>query len=204
MGTVGVARSDGPGQRIHDVADPASGRVDSFPVPGALSASTRAARIRALGYGATASIFATASHRLSPQAPYQASPKAWVDAFVDGSEGTWGTGPGVDQVWWRLPAAFPTEFMSGVNLSFQGVGQGARLVSLTVQTWPYSGLTGTVVIDIGALRTEIPVSVAAEHVIDIAFAHGGGFMDARIFWRPGMIDFVWKRGAMRRGLTAPA
>jgi hypothetical protein len=29
-------------------------------------------------------------------------------------------------------------------------------------------------------------------------------MDARIFWRPGMIDFVWKRGAMRRGLTAPA
>ena len=39
--------------------------------------------------------------------------------------------------------------------------------------------------------------------IDIAFVHGGGFMDTRIFWRPGMIDFVWKRGAMRRGLTAP-
>lgn len=199
MGTVGVARSDGPGQRIHDVADPAGGQLSSFPVPGALRASTRAARIRQLGYGATASIFGTASHRLSPQAPYQANPKAWVDAF----EGTWGAGPGNDQVWWRLPATFPTEFMSGINLNFQGVGQGARLVSLTVQTWPYSGMTGTVVIDIGALRTEIPISVAAEHVIDIAFVHGGGFMDARIFWRPGMIDFVWKRGAMRRGLTAP-
>jgi hypothetical protein len=28
-------------------------------------------------------------------------------------------------------------------------------------------------------------------------------MDVRIFWRPGIFDFVWKRGAMRRGLTAP-
>ena len=180
MGTVGGGRSDGPGQRIHDVADPASGQLNSFPVPGTLSVSTRAARIRQLGYGATASIFGTALHRLSPQAPYQANPKAWVDAF----EGTWGAGPGNDQVWWRLPATFPTEFMSGINLNFQGVGQGARLVSLTVQTWPFSGMTGTV-------------------VIDIAFVHGGGFMDTRIFWRPGMIDFVWKRGAMRRGLTAP-
>lgn len=199
MGTSQAVRSDGPAQRIHDVADPASGVVASFPVPGTLRASTRAARIRRLGYGATAAVFGTASHRLSPQAPYQANPKAWVDAF----EGSWSAGPGNDQVWWRLPATFPTEFMSGINLNFQGVGQGARLLSLTVQTWPYPGMTGVVVIDIGALRTEIPVSVAAEHVIDIAVVHGGGFMDARIFWRPGMIDFVWKRGAMRRGLTAP-
>ena len=81
MGTLGVVRSDVPGQRIHDVADPASGQLNSFPVPGTLSASTRATRIRQLGYGATASIFGTASHRLSPQAPYQANPKAWVDAF---------------------------------------------------------------------------------------------------------------------------
>lgn len=199
MGTTGVARSDGPGQRIHDVADPASGTLRSFPVPGALRATTRAARIRGLGYGATAAVFGTASHRLSPQAPYQADPGAWVDAF----EGSWGAGPGNDQVWWRLPATFPTEFMSGVNLNFQGVGQGARLLSLTVQTWPFTGMTGTVVIDIGALRTEIPIAVAAEHVIAIAFVHGGGFMDARIFWRPGILDFVWKRGAMRRGLTPP-
>ena len=74
-------------------------------------------------YGATAAVFGTASHRLSPQAPYQADPGAWVDAF----EGSWGAGPGNDQVWWRLPATFPTEFMSGVNLNFQGVGQGARI-----------------------------------------------------------------------------
>lgn len=199
MGTAGVARSDGPGQRIHHVADPASGTLRSFAVPGTLAATTRAARIRGLGYGASASIFGPASHRLSPQAPYQANPKAWVDAF----EGTWGAGPGDDQVWWRLPATFPTEFMSGINLNFQGVGQGARLVSLTVQTWPYAGMTGTVVIDIGALRTEIPISVVAERIIDIAVVHGGGGMDTRIFWRPGMVDFIWKRGAVRRGLTAP-
>lgn len=199
MGTPGTALSDGPGQRIHDVADPASGRLDSFPVPGALSASTRAARIRALGFGATASIFGTASHRLSPQAPYQSNPKAWVDAFG----GDWSSGPDSDQVWWRLPATFPTEFMSGINLNFQGSGKGARLVSLTVQTWPFTGMTGFVVVEIGPLRTEVPISVAAEHVIDIAFVHPGGFLDARIFWRPGIFDFVWKRGALRKGLTAP-
>jgi hypothetical protein len=188
---------DGPGQRIHDVADPATDRLLTFAVPGSLTAATRAARLGQLGYGATAALFATATHRLSPQAPYQATPKAWVDAFG----GDWSAGPGVDQVWWRLPSTFPTEFMSGINLNFQGLRKGPALVSLTFQVWPYAGLTGHVVVDIGALRTEVPVDVAAEHVLDIAFVHGGGFFDARIFWRPGILDFVWKRGAVRRGLT---
>jgi hypothetical protein len=46
-----------------------------------------------------------------------------------------------------------------------------------------------------------PVDVAAGHVLDIAFAHAGGLVDTRVFFRPGMIDFVWTRAALRR-LTA--
>ena len=40
MGRVGVVRSDGPGQRIHDVADPASGQLNAFPVRGIGARST--------------------------------------------------------------------------------------------------------------------------------------------------------------------
>jgi len=55
-----------------------------------------------------------------------------------------------------------------------------------------------VVVDIGALRTEVPVDVAAAHVLDIAFVHPGGLVDTRVFFRAGMIDFVWTRAALRR------
>ena len=59
-------------------------------------------------------------------------------------------------------------------------------------------MTGHVVVDIGALRTEVPVDVAASHVLDIAFTHPGGLVDTRVFFRAGMIDFVWTRAALRR------
>lgn len=185
---------DGPDQRVHDVADPATGRLLTFPVPGSLSAATRAARIRQLGYSADAAVFADAFQELTPRAPFQTSPKAWLDAF----DGTYSTGTSPPQVWWRLPATFQTTFMAGVNLSFQGLPAGPALLSLVVDAWPYQGLTGHLVVDIGALRTEVAVDAAARHVIDIAIAHPGGLVDARLFFRAGMIDVVWSRAALRR------
>ena len=189
---------DGPGQRLHDVADPATDRLLPFPVPGSLSAATRAARLRQLGYAADAAVFATAFQELTPRAPAASSPKAWLDAF----DGTYSTGTNPAQVWWRLPATFQTEFTAGVNLSFQGLRAGPALLSWVIDAWPYQGLTGHLVVDIGALRTEVPVDVAARHVLDIAFAHPGGLVDARLFFRAGMIDVVWMRAALRRLPTA--
>ena len=185
---------DGPGQRVHDVADPATDRLMTFPVPRALTAATRAARLRQLGYAADAAVFATALHELTPKAPFQTSPRAWLDAF----DGTYSTGTTVAQVWWRLPATFETTFMAGVYLAFQGLRKGPALLSLVFDAWPYQGMTGHVVVDIGALRTEVPVDVAASHVLDIAFTHPGGLVDTRVFFRAGMIDFVWTRAALRR------
>jgi hypothetical protein len=166
----------------------------TFPVPRSLTAATRAARLRQLGYSADAALFATALHRLTPEAPFQSSPRAWLDAF----DGTYSTGTGVAQVWWRLPAMFETTFMPGVNLAFQGLRRGPALLSLVFEAWPYQGRTGHVVVDAGALRTEVPVDVPAGHVLDIAFAHPGGLVDTRVFFRPGMIDVVWTRAALRR------
>lgn len=185
---------DAPDGRLHHAADPATGRLLTFPVPGSLSAATRAARLRQLGYAADAAVFATAFQELTPRAPFAASPKAWLDAF----DGTYSTGADPPQVWWRLPATFATEFTAGVNLSFQGLRAGPALLSWIIDTWPYQGLTGTLVVDIGALRTEVPAGIAARHVLDIAFAHPGGLVDARLFFRAGMIDVVWSRAALRR------
>ena len=120
---------------MHDVADPATDRLMTFPVPRALTAATRAARLRQLGYAADAAVFATALHELTPKAPFQASPRAWLDAF----DGTYSTGTSVAQVWWRLPATFETTFMAGVNLAFQGLRKGPALLSLVFDAWPYQG-----------------------------------------------------------------
>lgn len=181
----------GPGRpdlRVHDVVDAASGRVETVPVVRALTPATRVRRLAPLGFRVPAWIFGTPTHRLTAQRPYQQDPEGWLDV----NEGAYNAGPGVDRIWWRMPPSFPTEFLSGVNFTFSGVAAGPALLSLTFEAWPYQGATGTVVIDIGAQRTEIPVSVGAARTVDIALVHpGGGPVDARVFFRPGMIDFVF-------------
>jgi hypothetical protein len=147
-----------------------------------------------LGYGATPAVFATALHELTPRAPHQTSPRAWLDAF----DGTYSTGISPPQVWWRLPATFETTFMPGVNLAFQGLRKGPALLSLVFDAWPFQGRIGHVVVDVGALRTEVPADIAAGHMLDIAFVHAGGLVDTRVFFRPGVIDVVWTRAALRR------
>ncbi len=68
-------------------------------------------------------------------------------------------GPGVDQIWWRLPSSFATEFMPGCNFSVRQLAAGPCVMSLVFEAWPYQGATGVVVVDIGAFRTEFEISV---------------------------------------------
>lgn len=196
--TVAPPADDGPGQRLHHVSDPATGRLMTFPVPRSLSAATRAARVRQLGFPARAADFAASVGLLTPAAPLQASPRATLDSFA----GDCSTGTSPPQIWWRLPATFATEFTAGFNMLLGGLPAGPALLSVVFDAWPYQGLVGRVVVDIGALRTEVPVEVAASNTLDIAFMHPGGVVDARVFFRAGMIDFVWTRAAVRR-LTSP-
>lgn len=193
---VAAGTPDGPGEvgsRVHDVIDLDTGRIMSFAMSRAPSAASRARLLAEVGPPAAAAV-PQRTHRLTPRRPFQATPPGWLDAF----DGAYGTGPGVDEVWWRLPATFPTEFRPGVNFMFQGAGAGPRLLSLTYRAYPYAGLTGTVVIDIGAKRTEIPITSAVARTTDIAFTHPGGPVDARVFFRAGLIDFVWKVAALAR------
>jgi hypothetical protein len=186
-----------PRQRVHDVADLASGIVLSTSVARAPAAAHRTSRLARLGIRVDLGIFGSPTHRLTPQRPHQAAPEAWLDAFG----GDYSSGPASDRVWWRLPATFPTEFMSGINFTFMGVPQGAAVLSLTFEAWPHHGRQGTVVVEIGTRRAEIPVAAPTARTADIAFVHQvAGHVDARVFWRPGIYDFVWTAAALGPGL----
>ena len=174
---------------LHDAIDLASNRIQTVLVSRPLTAADRVERLASLGFGADASVIGTPAYRLTPQRPYQSTPEAWLDAY----DGTYNAGPSADQIWWRLPATFPTEFMPGCNFSFRQVSQGASVISLSFEAWPYQGLTGVVVIDIGAQRTELEINMPVSRTVDIGFVHNGGDLPTTmVFFRPGLIDFVFR------------
>jgi hypothetical protein len=149
---------------VHDAVDLATGKVVST--------------LGGLG------VFGSPSHRLSPQVPYQASPEGWLDAF----DGTYSAGG--NQIWWRLPATFDN-YTATCNATFAGVAAGARVLSLSVEVWPFDGRTGTIVIFVGETQAEIPVSTPTARTIDVAFTHDGSDpFTAMVVVRQGIYDFV--------------
>jgi hypothetical protein len=184
--------------RLHDTVDLATGKVETRAVAGSLSPIERVEQLARFGKRFNPHIFGSPTYRLTPQRPYQSQPEAWLDAF----DGTYGAGPGVDQIWWRLPSSFATEFVAGCNFSFQGFAAGPAVLSLVFEAWPYQGRTGTVVIDIHALRTEIPISVAGARTTDISFVHdGASSLLTMVFFRPGIYDFVFHSVSLGQGLV---
>lgn len=189
----------GPGKadhRLHDAVDLAGGRVVTTPVARSLTAATRLKRLAHLGFRGGAPVFGEPTHRLTPQAPYQAEPEAWLDAF----DGTYSAGPGVDRIWWRLPRLFDTKFMPGCNLSFSGLSAGPAVMSLVVEAWPHQGATGRLVVDIGAHRTEIDIDAPVARIIDVGFVHDGADpLVTMVLFREGILDFVFRSAALGGG-----
>jgi hypothetical protein len=182
-------------RRVHDAVELASGRIETKSTARAPSAATRLRRLARFGFRIDLSLFGP-SYRLTAQTPYQVAPEAWLDAF----DGSYSAGPLVNRIWWRLPATFPTTFIAGVNLNFRGLRAGPAVFSLKFEAWPYRGRTGTVVIMIGAQVTEIPISAPAEHTIDVGFIHDGSdHMDARVLFRQGLLDFVFREASVGVG-----
>lgn len=169
---------------VHDAVDLATGRVVSTPDGGAPAPEDRLARLRHLGFPSDISVFGSPSHRLSPQVPYQASPEGSLDAY----QGDYSAGN--DEIWWRLPATFDN-YTATCNATFSGVAAGARLLSLSVEVWPFPGRTGTIVIFVGDTQAEIPVSTSTARTIDVAFTHDGSDpFTAMVVVRQGIYDFV--------------
>lgn len=174
---------------VHDAVDVASGRTLTNEGARPLMAAARAERLAELGLEANPAILDAPSYRLTPQAPYQKAPEAWLDAF----DGSYSAGPGVDRIWWRMPPSFPTEFMAGCNFSIRNLPAGPAVFSLTFEAWPFQGATGVVVVDIGAHRTEFEISAPASQIVDIGFDHDGADpLTTMVFFRPGLIDFVFR------------
>ncbi len=181
--------------RLHDAVDLASGRIETAAATGPLTAAARAERLADIGIRVDPSTLTSPSYRLTPQTPYQAAPEAWIDAF----DGAYNAGPGVDQIWWRLPSSFETEFMPGCNFTARGLPDGPCVMSLSFEAWPYLGLTGTVVVDIGAERTEFQISAPVSRTVDICFVQAGADpLTTMVFFRPGLEDFVFHSMSLGR------
>lgn len=169
---------------VHDAVDLATGRVVSTHGSEGLMPEDRLARLRHVGFTGDINVFGSPSHRLSPQVPYQASPQGWLDAY-DGSYSA-----GNDEIWWRLPATFDN-YTATCNATFRGVAAGARLLSLSVEAWPFAGRTGSIVIFVGDAPAQIPVGTPTARTIDVAFTHDGSDpLVAMILVRQGIYDFV--------------
>jgi hypothetical protein len=196
---------------FHDTVDLASGKIDTTPVARPLSAAERVERLARFGFRADPSIFAEPTHHLTTRAPYQSAPEAalyasgapnfQVFSYATGFEAPTG------QIWWRMPATFETEFMSGVNFHFLGVPDGPVVWSIVFKAYPYQNRTGVVVIEIiGHPRTEIEINMTVERTVDIGFVFDGaaqpnpGVLDTRVFWRPGLRDFVFLSVSAGSGL----
>ena len=186
-------------RRLHDAVDLAGRRIVTNEVARELTAAVRAKRLAELGFEANAAVFATPMYRLTPQAPYQSAPEAWLDAF----DGTYSAGPDVDQIWWRLPSSFLTEFMAGCNFSVRNLPSGPAVFSLVFEAWPFQGATGVVVVDIGAHRTEFEIIEPVSRTVDIAFEHDGvDPLTTMVFFRPGLIDFVFRSMSLGRTIMS--
>jgi hypothetical protein len=65
------------------------------------------------------------------------------------------------------------------------------VLTVTVEVWPFTGRTGTIVIFVGQTQAEIPVSTSSARTIDVAFTHDGSdSLTAMVVLRQGIYDFV--------------
>jgi hypothetical protein len=93
--------------------------------------------------------------------------------------------------------------MPGCNFSVRQLAAGPCVMSLVFEAWPYQGLTGVVVVDIGAFRTEFEISVPVQRTVDIAFDHDGADpLTTMVFFRPGLIDFVFHSMVLGRTIMS--
>ena len=93
--------------------------------------------------------------------------------------------------------------MAGCNFSFARLPAGPAVMSLVFEAWPHQGATGTVVVDIGAGRTEIEISLPVERTVDIGFMHDGADpLTSMVFFRPGLIDFVFRSMSLGRTIMS--
>jgi hypothetical protein len=170
---------------VHHVGDLATGALATNELDGPLTPRRRA---EALAPFAPASgvTFGGPSYSLTPRAPYQASPAAWMIAsFVNDFDS------GSDLMAWQFPPPGPPGWLEGGVLWSFAVAPEANqaLVSVSVFAAAHQGEVGQVVLsaaDAGGI--EVPISdTYASHTIDLTFVpFAGRLVEVSMNFEPGL------------------
>lgn len=154
---------------VHHVADLNNGKILTFPLDRPITPISRAERLSRLGHLIDDSIFGGPSYKLTPKAPYQKSPEAWLSAGYP--DYYWAE---YDAVVWRPPQDLGLQPVPrGMHFYFSVSPEWRSVVSISLsgQAWP--GMTGHVRLDHTwgiAPSVQIPITdTFAAHTIDLTF-----------------------------------
>src|SRR5262245_14620179 len=208
------ALTDGPAgveSWLYDAVDLASGTIRTTLLKRLPPARTRAQHLAAAGFAADPSVVTGPGYRLTPRKPYRAaSPQAWLDAYFDSATigapddyfGTYGTGQGVNWIWWRVPPNFPTLYWPTTNFSYAGLAAGPAVLSLKFEVYPYPGSTGQIVVFVGDQVAQIPITAPATRTVDIGFVHNGDHvLVAMVALQQGIYDYVFHSVVLHSGAS---
>jgi hypothetical protein len=185
---------------VHHVGDLAAGDVVTSELDRPVTPLSRAARLERAGVRLTPPRFSGPSFRLTPRAPYQASPEAYLDA----SNATLYL-PFADTIIWEVPADhdyIPGLALNAYFLDFPS-DPAVLSVELAAKAWP--GRTGHVEFRAykGAAKARIPIGEQfAAHTIDLDVPppSGPSFFDATMLIEPGVELLKFSEISFRAGI----
>ena len=174
---------------VHHVADAASGKVITTPLDRPVAPLSRTERLSRLGQPFDPSIFGGPTYRLTPRAPYQASPLAWLTLYkvnIDMPDGE-------NLAWWSLPSDLGVADPPGLRAYIAQPPQGRCVVTLALTGNSWTGPLGHVLIRAfnggpAPATIRLPFSGAfAEHTVDlIVVPNPGRPVEVHMDLEPGL------------------
>jgi hypothetical protein len=154
---------------VHHVADLDSGATATTELDRPVTPLSRLDRLSQLGHRFLGPIFGAPEYRLTPKAPYQATPEGWVEV----SRPTY-YAPAGSILWWEPPRDFDvrTVFL-GLHFTFTSVPAGRRsVVSMTMAGSSFAGATGHLLLQAQLVPNTVTIPITGSfgtHTVDFTF-----------------------------------
>jgi hypothetical protein len=180
---------------LHHAVDAESGRLLTTSPARPPTALSRIEQLALFGRRFDPSIFGGPTQRLTPRAPYHASPFAWMTLY----DASIGMPDGEDLTWWSIAGNLsPSGDLPGLRAHFEQPPQGHCLASLTLSGLSWPGQTGHVRIRVfrgAGAPTPVRIPVDADfgrHTTDLVFASiPGNPIELLVEFEPGVHNLAF-------------